>query len=75
MPSKRKDYEWALWKTVQQKLGNKSHHSPAHPNLRHVSTGVYECWVLVHGVWRVDPGKGLLLAVSRQPEVMEQGAS
>ena len=66
MPSKRKDYEWILWTTVQQKLGNKSCHSPAHPRLRHVSTGVHECWVLEHGVWRADPGNRLLLAVSRE---------
>ena len=42
--------------------------SPAHPSLSRVSPGVEGCWVLESGVWRVDPGRGHLLSVKRQPE-------
>lgn len=41
-------------------------HSPAH--LSCVSPGVERGWVLESGIWRVDPGRGQLLAVKRQPE-------
>ena len=40
---------------------------PALPTDR-VSTGADKGWVLKCGVWRADPGRGLLWAVSRQPE-------
>ena len=33
-----------------------------------VSTAADKGWVLKCGVWRADPGRGLLWAVSRQPE-------
>ena len=45
-------------------------HIPACPRLRQVSAGVHGGWVLEHGVWRAEPGRGLLLAVRRQPEGM-----
>ena len=43
-------------------------HSPACPSLRRVSTGAHGGWGLERGVWRADLGRGLLLAVRRQPE-------
>ena len=58
-----------LWKTGQSK--NCAHglcHSPAHPSLCHESPGAEGDWVLESGVWSVDPGRGQLLAVKRQPE-------
>ena len=45
-------------------------HSPARPSLRHVSAGADGGWVLEPGVWRADPGRGLLLAAKREPEGM-----
>lgn len=35
-----------------------------------MSASVKRCWVLEHGIWREDPGKGKLLAANRQPEGM-----
>ena len=43
-------------------------HSPTCPSLRHVSIGVDRCWVHESGVWRTNPGRGLLLTARRQPE-------
>ena len=46
-------------------------HSPTCPSLRHVSIGVDRCWVHESGVWRTNPGRGLLLTARRQPEGTE----
>ena len=40
-------------------------HGPAHPSLGCVPPGGEEGWVQESGVWRVDPGRGWLLAVRR----------
>ena len=45
-------------------------HSPVCSNLKWLSASVHGGWGLEHGVWRADPGKGLLLAARRQPEGM-----
>lgn len=39
-----------------------------HPSLRHVSACMEGGCVLEYGVWRVNPGRGQLLDVKRQPE-------
>ena len=43
-------------------------HSPSRPSLRQVSTGAGGEWMLKHGIWRADLGRGLLLAAWRQSE-------
>ena len=43
-------------------------HHPALPSLRCVSTIVGRDWVLKLGLWRSDLGRGLGLAVRKQPE-------
>ena len=45
-------------------------HILARPRLRRVSVTVDRGWVLERGVWRADPGRGLLFAWKRQPEGM-----
>ena len=44
------------------------YHGLVHPILRHVSASVHRGWVLEHGVWRANLGRGLLSAVRIQPE-------
>ena len=41
---------------------------PAYPSLSPVSPGADRGWVMESGVWRMDPGRGQLLAVKRQHE-------
>ena len=43
-------------------------HHPADPRLSRVSPVAEGSWVLESGVWSMDPGRGHLLAVKRQPE-------
>ena len=61
----------SLWQAGQNEAyTDGTYHSPAHPSLRGVSTVADGGWVLEHGVWRIDSGRGLLLAAGRQPEGM-----
>ena len=58
----------SLWQEGQtETYPNGPCHSPACPSLRHVSIRVNGGWVLKRGVWGADPGRGLRLAVRRQP--------
>lgn len=43
-------------------------HSISHPCLRQVSTSAGGEWMLKHGIWRADLGRGLLLAAWRRSE-------
>ena len=61
-----------LWQTGQSETyADGMCHSPACPRLGRVPTGTYEGWELEHGEWKANPGKGLPLAVRRQPEGLE----
>ena len=61
----------SLWQASQSETYTDGpRHSPARPSLRHVSATAGGGWVLERGVWRADPGRGLLLAARRQPEGM-----
>ena len=58
-----------LWKAGQSK--NCTHGlccSPVYPSLSRVLPVVKGGWVLENGAWSVDPERGPLLAVKRQPE-------
>ena len=46
-------------------------HSPMCPSLGCVSTNMHGGWVLEHGDWRANPGRGLLLGERRQTEGTE----
>lgn len=53
----------SLWQERQNDTYKEGQcHSLAYPNLRRVSASVGKGWVLKYGVWRVDQGRGQLLA-------------
>ena len=65
------------WKGAQQLVGGRQDsetytegpcQSTALPSLRQMSAGAHRGCVLEHGIWRADQGRGLRLAVRRQPE-------
>ena len=56
--------EWNSWSVA----GRTSLYALARDMCLQVHTGTGRDWVLEHGDWRANPGRGLLLDVRKQPE-------